>query len=79
MPSRLGMVSNGRFLRLVSRDTNCCRLPSIVWQFLWNYFFGPYLIWKIRMIRDIYHWRLQTILAVVAGLEALRLFKFSFG
>ncbi|KAL8687475.1 MAG: hypothetical protein Q9224_005142 [Gallowayella concinna] len=42
--------------------------PSIVWQFLWNYFFGPYLLWKIRMIRDIYNWRLQTIIAVVAGL-----------
>ncbi|KAL9096000.1 MAG: hypothetical protein Q9163_006468, partial [Psora crenata] len=42
--------------------------PSIIWQFLWNYFFGPYLIWKIRMIRDIYQWRLQTILAIVAGI-----------
>ncbi|KAL8721584.1 MAG: hypothetical protein Q9225_001748 [Loekoesia sp. 1 TL-2023] len=42
-------------------------IPSVVWQFLWNYFFGPYLLWKIRMIRDIYHWRLQTIIAVVAG------------
>lgn len=43
------------------------RIPSIGWQFLWNYFFGPILLWKIRMIRDIYHWRLQTILCVVAG------------
>ncbi|KAL8838904.1 MAG: hypothetical protein Q9170_001941 [Blastenia crenularia] len=41
--------------------------PSVIWQFLWNFFFGPYLLWKIRMIRDIYHWRLQTIIAVVAG------------
>ncbi|KAL8992381.1 MAG: hypothetical protein Q9188_007601 [Gyalolechia gomerana] len=41
--------------------------PSVIWQFLWNYFFGPYLLWKIHMIRDIYHWRLQTIIAVVAG------------
>ncbi|KAL8726979.1 MAG: hypothetical protein Q9166_006342 [cf. Caloplaca sp. 2 TL-2023] len=47
---------------------HCCRLPSIVWQFLWNYFFGPYVLWKIRPIRDIYHWRHQTIIAVVAGL-----------
>lgn len=46
---------------------NLFRAPSIIWQFLWNYFFGPYLLWKIRMIRDIYHWRLQTMLAVVAG------------
>lgn len=43
------------------------RVPTIAWQFLWNYAFGPYLLWKIRLIRDIYNWRLQTTLAVVAG------------
>lgn len=43
------------------------RAPSIVWQGLWNYVCGPYLIYKVRLIRDIYHWRLQTILAIVAG------------
>ncbi|KAF6219532.1 hypothetical protein HO133_004001 [Letharia lupina] len=42
--------------------------PSIVWQFLWNFFFGPYLLWKIKPIHDIYHWRLQTWLSVLAGL-----------
>ncbi|KAL8696979.1 MAG: hypothetical protein Q9201_007377 [Fulgogasparrea decipioides] len=42
--------------------------PSIIWQAVWNYIAGPYLLWKIRMIRDIYHWRLQTTLAVIAGL-----------
>ncbi|KAL8650564.1 MAG: hypothetical protein Q9226_005097, partial [Calogaya cf. arnoldii] len=42
--------------------------PSVAWQFLWNYAVGPYLLWKIRMIHDIYHWRLQTIIAIVAGL-----------
>ena len=47
--------------------TNLSRVPSIGWQFLWNWFFGPYLLWKIHMIRDIYLWRLQTILAVVSG------------
>lgn len=47
--------------------THCFRLPSIIWQFLWNFFFGPYLLWKIRMIRDIYHWRLQTMMSIVAG------------
>ncbi|KAL8783593.1 MAG: hypothetical protein Q9213_004522 [Squamulea squamosa] len=41
--------------------------PSVAWQFLWNYLFGPYLLWNIRMINDIYHWRLQTIIAIVAG------------
>ncbi|KAL8628665.1 hypothetical protein Q9189_005613 [Teloschistes chrysophthalmus] len=43
-------------------------VPSIIWQFLWTWVCGPYVLWKIRMIRDIYHWRLQTIITVVAGL-----------
>ena len=43
------------------------RVPTIVWQFSWNYIFGPYLLWKIRMIKDIYRWRLQTTLAIIAG------------
>ncbi|KAI4269545.1 MAG: hypothetical protein LQ337_007216 [Flavoplaca oasis] len=42
--------------------------PSIIWQAAWNYIAGPYLLWKIRMIRDIYNWRLQTTLAILAGL-----------
>ncbi|KAL6717202.1 hypothetical protein ACLMJK_005117 [Lecanora helva] len=42
--------------------------PTIIWQFLWNCCFGPYLIWKIRLIRDIYQWRLQTTIAIIAGL-----------
>ncbi|KAF6238994.1 hypothetical protein HO173_002866 [Letharia columbiana] len=43
-------------------------VPTVVWQFAWNYIFGPYLLWNIRMIKDIYHWRLQTTLAIIAGL-----------
>ncbi|CAD6587062.1 MAG: hypothetical protein ASARMPRED_002979 [Alectoria sarmentosa] len=43
-------------------------VPTIIWQFSWNYIFGPYLLWNIRMIKDIYHWRLQTTLAIIAGL-----------
>ncbi|KAI4281854.1 MAG: hypothetical protein L6R35_005542 [Caloplaca aegaea] len=42
--------------------------PSIIWQAVWNYIAGPFLLYKIRLIRDIYNWRLQTTLAVVAGL-----------
>ncbi|KAL8868568.1 MAG: hypothetical protein Q9174_004906, partial [Haloplaca sp. 1 TL-2023] len=42
--------------------------PSIIWQALWNFIAGPYLLWKIRLIRDIYNWRLQTFIAIVAGL-----------
>ena len=46
---------------------NDYRAPSIIWQAVWNYIAGPYLLYRIRMIRDIYHWRLQTTLAIVAG------------
>ncbi|KAL8798370.1 MAG: hypothetical protein Q9182_006719 [Xanthomendoza sp. 2 TL-2023] len=42
--------------------------PSIIWQATWNFVAGPYLLWKIRAIRDIYNWRLQTSLAILAGL-----------
>ncbi|KAL8818978.1 MAG: hypothetical protein Q9223_002498 [Gallowayella weberi] len=42
--------------------------PSIIWQAAWNFIAGPYLLWKIRAIRDIYNWRLQTSLAILAGL-----------
>ncbi|KAI4170776.1 MAG: hypothetical protein LQ348_007055 [Seirophora lacunosa] len=42
--------------------------PSVIWQTVWNYIAGPFLLYKIRMIRDIYNWRLQTTLAIVAGL-----------
>ena len=48
-------------------NANDSRVPTIAWQFLWNYVFGPYLLWNIRMIKDIYHWRLQTTLAIIAG------------
>ncbi|KAL9007993.1 MAG: hypothetical protein Q9173_006841 [Seirophora scorigena] len=41
--------------------------PSVIWQAVWNYIAGPFLLYKIRMIRDIYNWRLQTTLAIVAG------------
>lgn len=66
MPIGLGVVS---ILHVIGRQPRLShhRIPSIVWQFLWNFFFGPYLIWKIRMIHDIYHWRMQTIMAIVAG------------
>ncbi|KAL8773559.1 MAG: hypothetical protein Q9209_001664 [Squamulea sp. 1 TL-2023] len=42
--------------------------PSIIWQATWNFIAGPYLLWKIRMIRDIYNWRLQTTVAILASI-----------
>ncbi len=63
-------VGSGMFnliLRLGPFTYAIGRAPSIVWQLVWNYILGPCLLWKMRMIHDIYQWRLQTTLAIVAG------------
>ncbi|KAL8679877.1 MAG: hypothetical protein Q9186_003897 [Xanthomendoza sp. 1 TL-2023] len=52
----------------IPRGKSFWQAPSIIWQAAWNFIAGPYLLWKIRMIRDIYNWRLQTTLAILAGL-----------
>ncbi|KAL8888022.1 MAG: hypothetical protein Q9215_004474 [Flavoplaca cf. flavocitrina] len=71
----LGMLVQFNAYGVVSQPTTqaLCRrgwewAPSIIWQAAWNYIAGPYLLWKIRMIRDIYNWRLQTTLAILASL-----------
>ncbi|KAK3708410.1 hypothetical protein LTR37_011506 [Vermiconidia calcicola] len=51
--------------------------PSVIWQGVWNYVLGPYSLWKIRDIHDIYHWRLQTIITIVAGLPGTPLWLIS--
>ncbi|KAH0536572.1 hypothetical protein FGG08_006556 [Glutinoglossum americanum] len=43
-------------------------LPSILWQFLWAWGFGPFVLFKIRHIKDIHMWRLQTSLCIISGL-----------
>lgn len=58
---------NGKSTLQLKMPSDSSRLPSIFWQFVWNFFFGPYLLWKIHVIHDIYHWRLQTMLAIIAG------------
>lgn len=46
--------------------TLCCeRLPSGLWQGIWTYGYGPFILYKIRHIRDIHRWRLQTTLAII--------------
>jgi hypothetical protein len=32
---------------------------------MWTYGFGPFILFKIRHIRDTHHWRLQTTLAIL--------------
>lgn len=43
-------------------------IPSAFWQLFWSWVFGPYMLYRIRHIRDEHHWRLQTILSVLSGL-----------
>ncbi|KAI9773048.1 MAG: hypothetical protein M1840_008168 [Geoglossum simile] len=43
-------------------------LPSILWQFLWAWGIGPFVLFKIRHIKDIHMWRLQTSLCIISGL-----------
>ncbi|KAJ5312636.1 hypothetical protein PENANT_c007G06881 [Penicillium antarcticum] len=43
-------------------------VPSILWQLLWSWVFAPYILWKIRNIHDIHHWRLQITCCLIAAL-----------
>ena len=48
-----------------------------MWQLLWSWVFGPFVLFKIHRINDIHYWRLQTTMAVIAryanglGLDAM--------
>ncbi|KAI9818336.1 MAG: hypothetical protein M1826_001398 [Phylliscum demangeonii] len=46
-------------------------LPSALWQAIWTFLFGPYILFKIRNIHDIYRWKLQTSLAILFSLPGL--------
>ncbi|KAF2461966.1 hypothetical protein BDY21DRAFT_4611 [Lineolata rhizophorae] len=45
-------------------------IPSVLWQAFWTWGFGPYLMYKIRHLRDTRYWAWQTRLAIIAGLPA---------
>ncbi|KAI9798104.1 MAG: hypothetical protein M1833_005001 [Piccolia ochrophora] len=50
-------------------DARQCRqgwewIPTASWQFIWTFGFGPYILFKIRNIKDVHRWTLQTTLAV---------------
>ena len=51
----------------------CSRVPSIIWQFLWSWVLGPFLLFTMPVYHDIYHWRQQTIIAIIAKSETLPL------
>ncbi|KAJ5087265.1 hypothetical protein N7456_010881 [Penicillium angulare] len=43
-------------------------VPSILWQLTWSWLFAPYVLWKIRNIHDVHHWRLQITICLIANL-----------
>ncbi|KAF2433472.1 hypothetical protein EJ08DRAFT_54912 [Tothia fuscella] len=43
-------------------------IPSVFWQFLWATVFGPYILLRIRNIKDTHYWAWQTRLAIVSCL-----------
>ncbi|KAF2493095.1 hypothetical protein BU16DRAFT_564387 [Lophium mytilinum] len=42
-------------------------IPSAIWQLWWSCLYGPYLLYRIRHISDVYCWRPQIACSVVAG------------
>ncbi|KAF2828040.1 hypothetical protein CC86DRAFT_203503 [Ophiobolus disseminans] len=43
-------------------------IPSIFVQLFWTVIVGPWILWKIRHIKDVHSWAWQTRLAIIAGL-----------
>lgn len=43
-------------------------VPSIFIQLFWTVIVGPWILWKIRQIKDVHSWAWQTRLAIIAGL-----------
>ncbi|KAH7080873.1 hypothetical protein FB567DRAFT_114530 [Paraphoma chrysanthemicola] len=43
-------------------------VPSIFVQLFWTVIVGPWILWKIRHIKDVHSWAWQTRLAIFAGL-----------
>ncbi|KAF2641845.1 hypothetical protein P280DRAFT_286466 [Massarina eburnea CBS 473.64] len=54
-------------------DSRVCRqggewVPSIFVQLFWTALVGPWILWKIRHVRDVHSWAWQSRLAILAGL-----------
>jgi hypothetical protein len=48
-------------------------LPSGLYPFIWGWLVGPWILWRIRKIKDSHYWRLSTTMSIVFGLPALPL------
>ncbi|CAO2652563.1 Nn.00g008460.m01.CDS01 [Neocucurbitaria sp. VM-36] len=60
------------FFEVPSNYFTCRRgfewIPSILIQLFWTVVVGPWILWKIRHIKDVHAWAWQTRLAIIAGL-----------
>ncbi|KAJ4373254.1 hypothetical protein N0V83_003548 [Neocucurbitaria cava] len=43
-------------------------IPSILIQIFWTILVGPWILWRIRHVKDVHSWAWQTRLAIIAGL-----------
>ncbi|KAK8157983.1 hypothetical protein BKA80DRAFT_312362 [Phyllosticta citrichinensis] len=43
-------------------------VPTILWQFFWCWFYGPYLLYRIRNVHDAHLWAWQTRIILFFGL-----------
>ena len=41
---------------------------TALWQLIFAWVYGPYVLYKIRKINDVHYWRIQTTLCVVSAL-----------
>ncbi|KAK8190300.1 hypothetical protein IWZ00DRAFT_61280 [Phyllosticta capitalensis] len=56
-----------------SGPTKCFRghgewVPTTLWQFFWCWFYGPYLLYRIRNVNDAHLWAWQTRVILFFGL-----------
>ena len=66
-----GKINLSDIVERVSTNPFNVRVITILYQAIWTYVFGPWLLWRIRKIHDIFHWKLQTVLAIVFSLPGL--------
>jgi hypothetical protein len=64
--SSYGSISHAKGQALCRKSLEW--IPSAFWQLAWSWVYGPYLLFKVRDIHDVHHWRLQIIYSVVSGL-----------
>jgi len=65
VPQRRRMVST--LYKILKSQLTTSRVPSILIQLFWTVFVGPWLLWKIRTIKDVHSWAWQTRVAIIAG------------